>query len=132
MILTIGQLAKAAEVPTSTVRFYERRGLIGPDACTRANYRTFTAQTLERLRFIRAAQASGFSLKDIREMLALAHFDEPRCIDESSSLTGAGARLGTCCGPVGVPDRADSGSGDRRAAVEARQGVNPQIVRYRG
>jgi MerR family mercuric resistance operon transcriptional regulator len=78
-LLTIGQLAKAAQVPTSTVRFYERRGLIGADARTTANYRTFTPQTLERLRFIRAAQASGFSLKDVREMLGLAHFDEPPC-----------------------------------------------------
>jgi DNA-binding transcriptional MerR regulator len=76
---TIGELAKAAGVPTSTIRFYERRGLIRPDGRTRSNYRTFTSQTLERLRFIRAAQASGFSLKDVREMLGLTHFDEPPC-----------------------------------------------------
>jgi MerR family mercuric resistance operon transcriptional regulator len=77
--LTIGQLAKAANVPISTVRFYERRGLIRPDSRTRSNYRTFTPQTLERLRFIRAAQSSGFSLRDVREMLGLTHFDEPPC-----------------------------------------------------
>ena len=68
---TIGQLARAATVPTSTVRFYERRGLLKPDARTSSNYRMYSARAAERLKFIRAAQATGFSLKDVREMLAL-------------------------------------------------------------
>jgi DNA-binding transcriptional MerR regulator len=83
--LTIGQLARGAGVPTSTVRFYERRGLLKPDARTQSNYRTYSARTAERLKFIRAAQASGFSLKDVREMLALTHSDEPPC-DEVAAL----------------------------------------------
>ena len=83
--LTIGELARAAGVPVSTVRFYERRGLIRPDARTAANYRTYSARSAQRLAFIRAAQASGFSLKDIREMLALTFTDEPPC-DEIASL----------------------------------------------
>jgi MerR family mercuric resistance operon transcriptional regulator len=83
--LTIGELAKAADVPTSTVRFYERRGLLKPDARTQSNYRTYSARSAERLKFIRAAQASGFSLKDIREMLALTYSDDPPC-DEVAAL----------------------------------------------
>jgi MerR family transcriptional regulator, mercuric resistance operon regulatory protein len=82
---TIGQLATAADVPISTVRFYERRGLVKPDARTIANYRTYSARAVERLRFIRAAQSTGFSLKDIREMLSLTHNDEPPC-DEVATL----------------------------------------------
>ena len=74
---SIGQLARAAEVAVSTVRFYERRGLVRPDARTRSNYRSYTPQSLERLRFIRAAQATGFSLKDVREMLGLTHSSMP-------------------------------------------------------
>ena len=70
---TIGQLAKAVGVPTSTVRFYERRGLLAPDARSESNYRTYSAESVERLRFIRAAQATGFSLKDIRGMLDLTY-----------------------------------------------------------
>lgn len=42
--MTIGELARAAGVPTSTVRFYERRGLLKPDARTQANYRTYTSR----------------------------------------------------------------------------------------
>jgi DNA-binding transcriptional MerR regulator len=83
--MTIGELARAADVPTSTVRFYERRGLLKPDARTRSNYRTYTARTAERLKFIRAAQATGFSLRDIREMLALTYSDRPPC-DEVAAL----------------------------------------------
>ena len=77
--LTIGQLAAAAGVAASTVRFYEREKLLAPDARTGAGYRTYTRASLERLKFIRAAQGSGFNLSDIREMLALTHSDEPPC-----------------------------------------------------
>jgi MerR family mercuric resistance operon transcriptional regulator len=82
---TIGQLARAANVPTSTVRFYERRGLLKPDARTSSNYRTYSPGAAERLRFIRAAQANGFSLKDVREMLVLTYSDDPPC-DEVEAL----------------------------------------------
>jgi DNA-binding transcriptional MerR regulator len=82
---TIGQLARQASVPVSTVRFYERRGLLKPDARTQSNYRTYSPRTAERLKFIRAAQATGFSLKDIREMLALTYSDAPPC-DEVAAL----------------------------------------------
>jgi DNA-binding transcriptional MerR regulator len=83
--MTIGELAKAVSVPTSTVRFYERCGLLKPDARTPSNYRHYGAGTAERLKFIRAAQATGFSLKDIREMLALTSSDESPC-DEVEAL----------------------------------------------
>ena len=61
---TIGRLAKAADVPVSTVRYYEQRGLMEPDERTRSSYRIYSPEALRRLRFIRAAQSSGFTLKD--------------------------------------------------------------------
>ena len=67
--LTIGQIAKAAGVPTSTVRYYERAGLLRPTSRTAANYRVYSAGDLERLRFIRAAQATGFQLEDVKKQL---------------------------------------------------------------
>src|SRR4051812_32845508 len=76
---SIGKLAQAAGVATSTVRFYERRGLLHADARTNGNYRSYSASSLERLQFIRAAKATGFSLKDIDEMLELTASDEPPC-----------------------------------------------------
>jgi MerR family mercuric resistance operon transcriptional regulator len=80
-VLTIGQLADTVGVPVSTLRFYERAGLLRPDARTASNYRTYSPATVERLTFIRAAQGSGFNLSDIAEMLALAHSDDPPCAE---------------------------------------------------
>jgi MerR family mercuric resistance operon transcriptional regulator len=68
---TIGRLARAAGVPTSTVRFYERSRLLRPDGRTEGNYRVYGPAAIERLRFIRAAQANGFALEDIRALLDL-------------------------------------------------------------
>lgn len=67
--LTIGELAKAAEVPTSTVRYYERAGILRPRGRSAGNYRVYSEAELERLRFIRAAQATGFTLDDIQALL---------------------------------------------------------------
>jgi DNA-binding transcriptional MerR regulator len=83
---TIGQLARATGVPTSTIRFYERQELLKPDARTRSNYRAYSARTVERLKFIRAAQATGFNLKDIKEMLALTYADDPPCAEVASLI----------------------------------------------
>ena len=66
---TIGGLARGAGVPTSTVRYYERAGLIRPDGRTEGNYRVYGPPALERLRFIRAAQAIGLTLEDITTLL---------------------------------------------------------------
>jgi MerR family mercuric resistance operon transcriptional regulator len=68
---TIGQLARAAGVPTSTVRYYERIGLLQPAGRTVGNYRLYGQEALERLHFIRAAQATGFALEDITTLLQL-------------------------------------------------------------
>jgi DNA-binding transcriptional MerR regulator len=68
---SVSTLAQAAGVPPSTVRFYERRGLLQPEARTRSDYRQYGEPALERLRFIRAAQASGFTLEDVSALLRL-------------------------------------------------------------
>jgi DNA-binding transcriptional MerR regulator len=70
---SIGQLARKVGVPTSTVRFYERVGLLKPDFRTGGNYRGYTAGTMDRLRFVRSAQATGLSLADIEALLELTH-----------------------------------------------------------
>ena len=68
---TIGKLAKAVGVPVSTVRYYEQRGLLEPDARTASSYRLFGPDSVRILRFIRAAQASGFTLEDIAMLLQI-------------------------------------------------------------
>jgi len=79
--LTIGELARAAGVPVSTVRYYERRGLLAARARSPGDYRLFTRVELERLRFIRAAQKSGFRLEDVRLLLALRDGEGDPCGD---------------------------------------------------
>ena len=65
----IGELARDAGVPTSTIRFYERRGLLPADTRSPSRYRLYGQAALERLRFIRLAQSTGFTLDDIAALL---------------------------------------------------------------
>src|SRR5260370_41427049 len=69
--LTIDQLAEQADVNRETVRYYERRRLLQRPSRTLAGYRVFSGAALRRLRFIRHAKMLGFSLEEIKELLAL-------------------------------------------------------------
>lgn len=70
--LTIGKAARRAGVGVETIRFYERRGLIEqPLKPAGAGFRSYSAETVRRLQFIRQAQHLGFSLSDIEELLSL-------------------------------------------------------------
>jgi MerR family transcriptional regulator, copper efflux regulator len=69
--LTIGRLAERAGVGVETIRFYERQGLIPEPRRTPSGYRQYPPGEASRLRFIRRAQELGFSLNEIRELLAL-------------------------------------------------------------
>ncbi|MDV6031443.1 MAG: heavy metal-responsive transcriptional regulator [Phycisphaera sp. RhM] len=76
---TISQLAKAAGIPTTTVRYYERIGLVEPEDRSYGNYRLYGNESLKKLEFIRAAQAVGFTLEDVKSLLADDHGDTPTC-----------------------------------------------------
>lgn len=89
---TIGQLAREAGVKPSTIRFYERSGLVEPQTRTPAGYRLYSEQTLERICFIRTAQQAGFTLADAR--LLLEWLDEARCETVRSLLEGRAEHLG--------------------------------------
>jgi MerR family mercuric resistance operon transcriptional regulator len=69
--LTIGQVAQQAGVGVETVRFYERQGLLEEPARRASGYRQYPEDVVARLRFIRRAKELGFSLKEIKELLAL-------------------------------------------------------------
>ena len=70
--LGIGALAKRGGVGIDTVRYYERSGLLAPNTRLASGYRRYTAAEVARLRFIRRAQALGFTLDEIRELLTLS------------------------------------------------------------
>lgn len=76
---TIGELARLAGVPTSTLRYYERAGLVRPSGRSEGNYRLYGETDLERLRFIRAAQATGFALDDMTALLDHRHATASSC-----------------------------------------------------
>jgi len=78
---TIGQLASTAGVPSSTVRYYERQGLLSPDGRTGGNFRVYDGESLRRLRFIRTAQSTGFRLKDIQRLLEMRGGSSGSCCD---------------------------------------------------
>ncbi|RMG33145.1 MAG: heavy metal-responsive transcriptional regulator [Planctomycetota bacterium] len=83
---TISQLAANAGIPTTTVRYYERIGLLEPEGRSAGNYRLYGRASLEKLRFIKAAQAIGFTLDDIRALLADASGAPPKCGDVQSLI----------------------------------------------
>ena len=73
--LTIGKLAAAGGVGVETIRFYQRKGLL--DEPTRGDgIRRYGSDDLRRLRFIRQAQAAGFTLSEIKELLELDSSDD--------------------------------------------------------
>ncbi|MGE5561680.1 MAG: MerR family transcriptional regulator [Bacillota bacterium] len=73
---TIGGLAKSAGVGVETVRYYQRRGLLPEPPRPPGEVRRYGEADLKRLRFIRSAQAAGFTLKEIRELLELDAADD--------------------------------------------------------
>lgn len=73
---TIGGLAKAAGVGVETVRYYQRRGLLPEPARPPGEVRRYAESDVKRLRFIRSAQAAGFTLNEIKELLDLDAADD--------------------------------------------------------
>ena len=73
---TIGGLAKAAGVGVETVRYYQRRGLLPEPPRPPGEVRRYGDEDLKRLRFIRSAQAAGFTLAEIKELLDLDASDD--------------------------------------------------------
>jgi len=70
--LTIGTVAKRAGVPIDTIRYYEREGLLPAPLRRASGYRSYNETAVSRLRFIRRAKDLGFTLEEIRDLLALS------------------------------------------------------------
>ncbi|NUO71819.1 MAG: heavy metal-responsive transcriptional regulator [Frateuria sp.] len=70
--LTIGAVAKRAGVAIDTIRYYEREGLLPEPSRRPSGYRSYGEGTVARLRFIRRAKNLGFTLEEIRGLLALS------------------------------------------------------------
>src|SRR6266404_311944 len=79
--LTIGKVAKEAGVNLETIRYYENEGVLPKPPRTHSGYRIFSEDAVKRLRFIKHAQDLGFSLKEIKELLALRVKPGSSCVD---------------------------------------------------
>jgi MerR family copper efflux transcriptional regulator len=80
-MLTRGELAKQSGVNRETVRYYERSGLLPEPQLNESGYWLFTQAAAERIRFIKRAQAVGFSLEQIRALLDLQITPASTCGD---------------------------------------------------
>jgi MerR family transcriptional regulator, mercuric resistance operon regulatory protein len=81
--LTIGKIARAAGVNVETVRYYQRSGLVPEPPRPAGGVRRYSHQTIARLRFIKRAQELGFTLAEIRRLLALV---EPQSCGKARAL----------------------------------------------
>lgn len=84
--MRIGELADQADVSTKTVRYYESIGLLADPDRTPSGYRDYDADALERLRFVRDAQATGLTLAEIASVLELKSAGERSCAHTTALL----------------------------------------------
>lgn len=70
--MKIGQLAEQTGVHVESIRFYQRLGLVPQPPRARGSVRRYGAEALDRLRFIKRAQALGFSLSEVKLLLGLS------------------------------------------------------------
>lgn len=83
--ITIGRLAQAAEVNVETIRYYQRIGLLPLPSRDYGNIRRYFSDDLMRVRFIKRAQALGFSLDEVALLLGLSdgkHCAETKALAE--------------------------------------------------
>jgi MerR family Zn(II)-responsive transcriptional regulator of zntA len=77
--LKIGEVAKRSGVGIDTLRFYEKRGLLGRPARTESGYRLYSREVLEQIEFIKRAQALGFSLDEIARVMSESRTGHAPC-----------------------------------------------------
>jgi DNA-binding transcriptional MerR regulator len=77
--MRIGELTERSGVPSTALRYYEQAGLLPEPSRTASGYRIYDTDVLPRLKFIKAAQAVGLSLADIREILQIRDSGRAPC-----------------------------------------------------
>ena len=80
-MLSIGDLSKATDTKVVTIRYYEKIGLLPSPERTSGNYRTYEAEHLDRLRFIRRCRDLGFTLDQVRDLLSLSSQEDRDCCE---------------------------------------------------
>lgn len=91
--MRIGRAAELAGVAIDTIRYYERLGLLPRAPRTSSGYRIYAPEAVRRLRFIKRAQAFGFSLAEIKEILNLSSSSRSSCARVLQMIDGKLALL---------------------------------------
>src|SRR3989441_10197334 len=104
----IGKAAKLAGVSVDTIRFYQKLGLIKSASRSAGGYRLFVGEQIHELKFVRHAQELGFSLTEVKELLALRQKHhacsdvqsmlERKLADVQEKIKGLAAGSGACTG----------------------------------
>jgi MerR family transcriptional regulator, copper efflux regulator len=84
--MRIGDVADRAGVPAKTIRYWEDRHLLAPPARTPAGYRDYDEAILDRIAFIRQAQAGGLTLDAIGQVLGIRDGGQPPCVHVTSLI----------------------------------------------
>lgn len=90
--LTIGDVAKRAEVNVETIRYYERRGILKEPPRRPSGYREYDPETVRFIRFIKRAQEVGFTLHEIEQLIKLRGESLPQSRSEIRALAEAKVR----------------------------------------
>ncbi len=80
-LLKIGEVSKSSGIGIEALRFYEKSGLLEKPARTRSGYRIYSSNVLDRLAFIKQAQILGFTLDEIKQIIAASESKESPCIE---------------------------------------------------
>jgi MerR family transcriptional regulator, copper efflux regulator len=91
--MRIGELAEQAGISTKAIRYYEQIGILTPPARTPSGYRAYDEVALGRLGFVRAAQAVGLTLGEIRQVIAFRDNGQAPCAHVSDLLQRHAADL---------------------------------------
>lgn len=91
--MRIGDLAARSGLTVKTLRFYETAGVLASPARTPSGYRNYDDRALDRLRFVKAAQASGLTLAEIKQVVSLRENDGPPCQHVIALLDAHAAEL---------------------------------------
>ena len=91
--MRIGELAERAGMTTKALRFYERAGLLPAPERTPSGYRDYDQSALDRLRFVKGAQAAGLTLAEIADVIAVREQAGPPCAHVAALLDAHAADL---------------------------------------